>query len=206
MTKADPAANAVAAGTEKTWFKVYEQSPTFENGQLVFPSTSALSLHPPLSTTNETILILAQQSFEFTLPKSLPSGQYLARVEQIGLHVASSFQGAQFYIGCAQINVVDGGNGSPAPLVSIPGVYTGYEPGILINIYNVPSNFTGYQARTLFPFFVRVDVMLTGRHSGPCCLARMSGSWVKGRSRVGVRVGENDRLDCIRKCRVIYAQ
>lgn len=157
MSKADPAANAVAAGTDKTWFKVYEQKPTFENGQLVFPSTSTSRPFPlafppelPPPTTNPNHICAAQQSFEFTLPKSLPSGQYLARVEQIGLHVASSFQGAQFYIGCAQINVVDGGNGSPAPLVSIPGVYTGYEPGILINIYNVPSNFTGYQARACF--------------------------------------------------------
>ena len=105
------------------------------------------------------------QSFTFTIPKSLPSGQYLVRVEQISLHVASTYGGAQFYIGCAQVNVVNGGSGSPGPLVSIPGVYTGvrlfilyrlartdavseqYEPGILINIYDLPANFTGYQAR-----------------------------------------------------------
>ncbi|KAI0806264.1 glycoside hydrolase [Irpex lacteus] len=127
MSKADPAANSPEAGTGKTWFKVYEQKPTFANGQLTFPSTS-------------------QQQFTFTIPKSLPSGQYLVRVEQIALHVASTYGGAQFYIGCAQVNVVNGGSGNPGPLVSIPGVYTGYEPGILINIYNVPSNFTGYQA------------------------------------------------------------
>lgn len=103
----------------------------------------------------------------FTIPASLPSGQYLVRVEQIALHVASTFQGAQFYIGCAQVNVENGGSGIPGPLVSIPGVYTGvcvagvsmldgvadsvfllqYEPGIMLNIYNLPSNFTGYQAR-----------------------------------------------------------
>ena len=27
-----------------------------------------------------------------------------------------------------------------------------YEPGILINIYNLPKNFTGYQAREYLPF------------------------------------------------------
>ena len=32
---------------------------------------------------------------------------------------------AQWYISCAQIEVVNGGNGNPGPLVSIPGVYTG---------------------------------------------------------------------------------
>ena len=82
--------------------------------------------------------------FTITIPKNLPSGQYLIRGEhvckltdleesvffsnessQIALHAASSYGGAQFYISCAQVNVVNGGNGSPGPLVSIPGVYTG---------------------------------------------------------------------------------
>ena len=44
---------------------------------------------------------------------------------QIALHVASTYGGAQFYVGCAQVNVVGGGGGTPGPLVSIPGVYTG---------------------------------------------------------------------------------
>lgn len=41
-----------------------------------------------------------KQQVTFTIPASLPSGQYLMRVEQIALHVAST----QFYIGCAQVN------------------------------------------------------------------------------------------------------
>ena len=44
---------------------------------------------------------------------------------QIALHVAETYGGAQFYIGCAQINVEGGGSGTPGPLVSIPGLYTG---------------------------------------------------------------------------------
>ena len=47
-------------------------------------------------------------------------------MEAIALHVAQSFGGAQFYISCGQVNVVNGGSGTPGPLVSIPGVYTGY--------------------------------------------------------------------------------
>lgn len=63
--------------------------------------------------------------------------------------MASTYGGAQFYLACAQVNVVNGGNGyvqnpfpllseahlsrsSPEPLVSFPGAYTGHEPGILI--------------------------------------------------------------------------
>ncbi|KIJ60167.1 lytic polysaccharide monooxygenase [Hydnomerulius pinastri MD-312] len=59
------------------------------------------------------------------------------------MYVAQSYGGAQFYISCAQVNVQGGGSGTPGPLVAIPGVYTGNEPGILINIYNpIPANYT----------------------------------------------------------------
>ncbi|EEB93302.1 hypothetical protein MPER_08065 [Moniliophthora perniciosa FA553] len=118
----------------------------------------------------------------FTIPKNLPDGQYLLRAEHIALHSASSFGGAQFYLGCAQVEVTGGGklllllriipstNVSfrchrkrnswhgllvanfdqeanyyilIGPLVSIPGVYTGNEPGILINIYYpIPTSYT----------------------------------------------------------------
>ncbi|EIN14512.1 hypothetical protein PUNSTDRAFT_80948 [Punctularia strigosozonata HHB-11173 SS5] len=126
MTPASPAANSNEAGLGQTWFKIWEDPPVFTPGEgLVFPSQSI-------------------QEFTVTIPKSLPSGQYLIRGEQIALHVAESYGGAQFYIGCAQVNVVNGGNGTPGPTVSFPGAYTGYEPGILINIYNLPSNYTGY--------------------------------------------------------------
>ncbi|OBZ67585.1 putative endo-beta-1,4-glucanase D [Grifola frondosa] len=128
MSSASPAANSADAATGATWFKVWEDPPVYENGALVFPS--------------QTI-----DQFTFTIPEDLPSGQYLVRGEQIALHVASTFGGAQFYLGCAQINVVNGGSGSPSPLVSIPGVYTGYEPGILINIYDLPADYPGYQSR-----------------------------------------------------------
>ncbi|KAJ7927455.1 glycoside hydrolase family 61 protein [Mycena leptocephala] len=34
-----------------------------------------------------------------------------------------------------EISVTGGGSGTPGPLVAIPGVYTGNEPGIFLNIY-----------------------------------------------------------------------
>jgi len=128
MTPASPAANSPSAGTGSTWFKIWEWAPTYSSTTgLVFASENI-------------------QQFTFTIPKSLPSGQYLLRGEQIALHLAETFGGAQFYIGCAQLNVINGGSGKPSPTVAFPGVYTGNEPGILINIYTLPANYTGYKA------------------------------------------------------------
>ncbi|CAE6458901.1 unnamed protein product [Rhizoctonia solani] len=77
------------------------------------------------------------------IPKCIPSGHYLLRAEIIGLHEASSYPGAQFYMECAQINVTGGGNASPAT-VSFPGAYAGTDPGITVNYppltsYTIPG-------------------------------------------------------------------
>jgi hypothetical protein len=71
----------------------------------------------------------------FTIPADTPDGDYLFRVEQIGLHVAQSLNAAQFYISCGQITVTGGGSGTPGPLVAFPGAYSPTDPGILIDIY-----------------------------------------------------------------------
>ncbi|KAF5353531.1 hypothetical protein D9756_007834 [Leucocoprinus leucothites] len=74
-----------------------------------------------------------------TIPSATPSGQYLVRIEQIGLHVAGA---PQWYISCAQINVTGGGSGSPSK-VSIPGYVSASDPGLTVNIYNpVPTSYT----------------------------------------------------------------
>ncbi|KAK3495756.1 glycosyl hydrolase family 61-domain-containing protein [Neurospora crassa] len=71
----------------------------------------------------------------FDMPTCIAPGQYLMRAELIALHNAGSQAGAQFYIGCAQINVTGGGSASPSNTVSFPGAYSASDPGILINIY-----------------------------------------------------------------------
>ncbi|KAF9493498.1 family 61 glycoside hydrolase [Pleurotus eryngii] len=112
-------------GSGNVWFKVYEIRPV-TNGRtsITWPADNI-------------------SSFTFQLPSSLPSGQYLVRVEHIALHSASTFGGAQFYISCGRINVTGGGSGNPGPLVAIPGVYTGREPGIMLNIYDpIPATYT----------------------------------------------------------------
>jgi len=113
------------AGDGAVWFKVYQITAETNGGQTItFPAQNLPGV-------------------TFTLPKNLPTGQYLVRMEAIALHSASTFGGAQFYISCGQVNVVNGGSGKPGPLVSIPGVYTGNEPGILLNIYYpIPTSYT----------------------------------------------------------------
>ncbi|KAF8310189.1 hypothetical protein DL93DRAFT_1670571 [Clavulina sp. PMI_390] len=112
-----------SAGDGDVWFKVYQNAPYWDPTlyEFVFPYINGYNI-------------------TFTIPKATPSGKYLIRAEQIALHVASVYGGAQFYIACAQVTVTGGGSGTPGPLVAIPGVYTGYEPGILINIYTTPAD------------------------------------------------------------------
>ena len=68
------------AGDGDVWFKVYEISAVTNGGQsITFPAEGVPGV-------------------TFTLPKNLPSGQYLVRMEAIALHVASTYGGAQFYV------------------------------------------------------------------------------------------------------------
>ncbi|EJD54109.1 hypothetical protein AURDEDRAFT_133706 [Auricularia subglabra TFB-10046 SS5] len=122
MAKA-PSQAAGWDGSGAVWFKIFEMPPVLSGGSITWPSSGLTQIN-------------------FPIPKNVPSGQYLVRVEHIALHSASSFGGAQFYLACGQVNVANGGSGSPGPLVSFPGAYTGREPGIMINIYYpVPTNY-----------------------------------------------------------------
>ncbi|KAI1171619.1 carbohydrate-binding module family 1 protein [Nemania sp. FL0916] len=77
-----------------------------------------------------------------TIPSCLADGQYLLRAEMIALHAASSAQGAQLYMECAQINI-KGGSASVSPTTySIPGIYNQNDPGLLINIYSLTPSST----------------------------------------------------------------
>ncbi|EKG19150.1 Cellulose-binding domain fungal [Macrophomina phaseolina MS6] len=82
-------------------------------------------------------------NFTFPLPEDTPAGDYLMRVEHIGLHGAGTEAGAQFYISCAQLTVTGSGAGSPSPKVAFPGAYKATDPGLLINIYwPIPTDYT----------------------------------------------------------------
>ncbi|PVH97828.1 lytic polysaccharide monooxygenase [Periconia macrospinosa] len=109
-------------GSGNVWFKIYTEPATRANGGLSWASLNA-------------------GTASVKIPNATPDGEYLLRVEHIALHQASQPGGAQFYISCAQIKVTGGGNGSPGPLVAIPGAYKSSDPGIQVNIYNTQSNY-----------------------------------------------------------------
>lgn len=111
-------------GAGQVWFKIFEQGATISSSGMTWASQGKAQVTVPI-------------------PKSLPSGEYLFRVEHIGLHGASGAGGAQFYISCAQLKVSGGGNGNPQPLVSFPGAYKANDPGIQLNIYYpIPASYT----------------------------------------------------------------
>ncbi|KAH6659884.1 glycosyl hydrolase family 61-domain-containing protein [Truncatella angustata] len=130
MSKAPDGTAANAYDGSGDWFKVYELTYTEINSEGIqwatYPSGSS-----------------GIQNFTIDLPTDLPAGDYLMRAEHVALHAAEEFGGAQFYMGCAQLSVTGDGAGSPSPVTSIPGQYTGYEAGLIINIYYpIPTNYT----------------------------------------------------------------
>ncbi|KAK3366219.1 glycoside hydrolase family 61 protein [Lasiosphaeria ovina] len=83
-------------------------------------------------------VVTGQGRHDIRIPACIAPGQYLLRAEMIALHGAGNYPGAQFYMECAQINVV-GGTGTKTPAtVSFPGAYSGTDPGVKISIYWPP--------------------------------------------------------------------
>jgi cellulase len=62
--------------------------------------------------------------------------------EIIALHNGNKQGQAQFYMGCAQLNI-SGSGSKTGNTVSFPGAYSANDPGILVNIYNAQGQPTG---------------------------------------------------------------
>ncbi|PVI00683.1 lytic polysaccharide monooxygenase [Periconia macrospinosa] len=95
------------------WFKILSVvGRTNHCGQIKFP-------HFPHRTWN------------FTIPERTPTGDYLLRFEHIYPLPVDSIQGAQFYTNCAHVRIVnsESDEGTPGPLVKIPGIYTFGQKG-----------------------------------------------------------------------------
>lgn len=113
LQKVDEASSADGSGD---WFKIAEWGPTITESAIEWPdSTNKLQ-------------------FKFTLPSCIPAGQYLMRIEHIGLHGAGAAGGAQFYISCAQLDVTGGGSTAPADTIALPGGYKETDPGIQVSM------------------------------------------------------------------------
>jgi hypothetical protein len=76
--------------------------------------------------------LLNADTFRTRLPYELPAGQYLLRLEKIGLDIKGQ---ADFYVACAQIEVVEGGNGVwPVRGVEIPGHIKEADDSLTVDI------------------------------------------------------------------------
>ncbi|KAK2743726.1 hypothetical protein FQN55_007129 [Onygenales sp. PD_40] len=74
------------------------------------------------------------------IPKDTPNGEYLFRAEHIGIH-RSHVNQPEHYTGCVQIKVVNGGNGTPGPVVQFPGAYKDSDPYATFSIYGGAKDF-----------------------------------------------------------------
>jgi hypothetical protein len=116
MTKVDSAA---AADGSTPWFKIKEIGPTFSGGQPKWDLSKTYSV---------------------TIPSCIPAGEYLLRIEQLGIHNPGALP--QFYISCAQLKVTGGGSKSMSPTAKIPGHVHKTDPGYTANIYNGLTSYT----------------------------------------------------------------
>jgi hypothetical protein len=97
MAAANPVASE-SAGSGASWFKIWEWAPTVSALSI---STTFASAHDEIQWSKSTGLVFASENIvqvNFTIPKATPSGTYLLRVEQIALHTAQTYQGAQFVL------------------------------------------------------------------------------------------------------------
>ncbi|OLN85675.1 putative endo-beta-1,4-glucanase D 14 [Colletotrichum chlorophyti] len=78
----------------------------------------------------------------FTIPSTIPNGQYLVRGEHIGLHGAHDGQ-AEFYYACAQVEVTgNSATSMPGTAVKIPGVYKQADAAVNFSVWGRSTSYT----------------------------------------------------------------
>lgn len=77
-------------------------------------------------------------SYTSNIPKCIPDGEYLLRIQSLGIHNPGA--PGQFYVSCAQVSITGGGSTTPTDTVQIPGAFKATDPGYTANIYNGGSN------------------------------------------------------------------
>jgi len=84
----------------------------------------------------------------FTIPKTTPPGKYLVRAEHF--QMTYNYNSTKQYIGCAQVEVMGPGGGTPGPFTRFPGAYALTDPGKLpdykvSHTYSLPRKFANKQ-------------------------------------------------------------
>lgn len=79
---------------------------------------------------NNEWLVWGKHEFNFTIPKTTPPGKYLMRIENI--FPTHMYDYSQWYINCAQVNIIGPGGGTPTQFAKFPGTYDINDPGIRI--------------------------------------------------------------------------
>ncbi|KAJ8087181.1 hypothetical protein PM082_006009 [Marasmius tenuissimus] len=138
--------DAISAGHKGPVLVYVAKAPStaaaFDGQGTVWTKIADSGLVDPSSQTWATDLVNSNNGkHSAVIPASLPAGEYLLRAEIIALHTASSYPGAQFYIGCAQVSITSGGSANPSK-IALPGAYKPTDPGITINIYNNLQSYT----------------------------------------------------------------
>ena len=98
-----------------------------------------------LEWANE-VMEAQNMTYSFKLPSGLATGDYLLRSEMLALHGSQTLNGAQFYIGCAQLHITGSSSssgGSCKPQIQLPGAYKATDADIYI-----PNFYNGFQITT----------------------------------------------------------
>ncbi|KAL4814910.1 glycosyl hydrolase family 61-domain-containing protein [Aspergillus spinulosporus] len=87
------------------WFKIFELGPSAFTSDGVEWGVTGLN------------------QFTFEIPQETPAGQYLLRIEHIGLHGASVYGVAEFYFNCAQLKILSDSTATPGPTLKAPSIF-----------------------------------------------------------------------------------
>ncbi|KAL2070858.1 hypothetical protein VTL71DRAFT_13884 [Oculimacula yallundae] len=101
------------------WFKIFQSGVCNKSGD--FTSTAWCTWD--------------KNTIEATIPAGTPAGEYLVRVEHIGVH-RSHVNQPEHFVSCMQVKVTGSGTGTPGPLVKFPGAYKSTDPYANFSVYN----------------------------------------------------------------------
>ncbi|KAI0826292.1 glycosyl hydrolase family 61-domain-containing protein [Irpex lacteus] len=99
-----------------------------------------------LAWGEELLRLKTNSKYSVNVPAGLENGEYILRHEILGLHVAGTVMGAQFYPNCLQIKVQNGGSVTLPEGIPLPGSYDPYDPGILVQLWQITLQNPNYTA------------------------------------------------------------